>query len=281
MLAVSTNGTCATGNVAYVPPVRLDDELLSSGRVTFTIGDVVDLTGRPESSVRNTLARMARVGTLYRPAKGFYVVVPSAQRRSRGAPSPDLYLDALMRFLKRRYYVGWLTAAALHGATHHGPQRFQVGVDSRVRLVEADRGPLDFYQTEFAGTSAAPVERRSTPSGPMAVATRELTAVDLASDPRRGGGPGNVAAVLADLGDLEIEELARLLSFRPTSDAQRLGHLLAMNRRDVDLDPLRDVLAERGSSPVVLDVRRPSEGPVDREWDVIVNAVDVVEERSG
>jgi predicted transcriptional regulator of viral defense system len=38
-----------------------------------------------------------------------------------------------MRHLDVPYYVGWLSAAAMHGAAHHAPQVFQVAVGRHVR----------------------------------------------------------------------------------------------------------------------------------------------------
>ena len=49
------------------------------------------------------------------PRRGFFVIVPLEYRQS-AAPPPDWYIDALMKSCGRQYYVGLLSAAALHGA---------------------------------------------------------------------------------------------------------------------------------------------------------------------
>jgi hypothetical protein len=45
--------------------------------------------------------------------------------REAGGPPASWFIDDLMRFLGQPYYVGLLSAAAIHGAAHQQPMVFQ------------------------------------------------------------------------------------------------------------------------------------------------------------
>ena len=57
--------------------------------------------------------------------RGFYVIVP-VQYRLKGVVPPPYYINELMAYLKRLYYVGLLSAAAVYGAVHQRPMETQV-----------------------------------------------------------------------------------------------------------------------------------------------------------
>ena len=88
--------------------------------------------------------RLQRRGALVTPRRGFYVVV-SPQFASWGAPPPAWYIDALMRYEDQAYYVGLLTAAALHGATHQAVMEFQVVTAKRLPRMRVGRSLIVFY----------------------------------------------------------------------------------------------------------------------------------------
>ena len=56
-----------------------------------------------------------------------------------GGPPPSLFIDDLMKAMERPYYVGLLSAAALHGASHQQPQEFQVFSDRPIRPIQVGR----------------------------------------------------------------------------------------------------------------------------------------------
>ncbi len=57
--------------------------------------------------------------------KGFYVIVPIQYAAKRIVP-PIYYIEQLMSFLKKPYYICLLNAAELLGAAHQRPQKFSV-----------------------------------------------------------------------------------------------------------------------------------------------------------
>ena len=102
-----------------------------------------------------------------------------------------------MTALKQRYYVGLLSAAALHGAAHQAPHEFQVVTDKPTRAMVLGNARIFFITKKgMANTPTVPIK---TPTGDVRVSTPEATALDLVRYPQHAGSLSNVATVLADL----------------------------------------------------------------------------------
>ena len=98
---------------------------------------------------------------------------------------------------ERRYYIGLLSAAELHGAAHQRPQVFQVMVEQQVTDRDFGRVKLRFYSR--AKLDRFPTVLPNSAKGQVRVATPETTALDPASLPQDAGGLNNVASVLSEL----------------------------------------------------------------------------------
>ena len=57
--------------------------------------------------------------------RNFYVIIPPEYLSQRILP-PTLFIDDLMKFAEKPYYVGLLNAAGFYGASHQQPQEFFV-----------------------------------------------------------------------------------------------------------------------------------------------------------
>ena len=251
-----------------VPPNSLPDLLLSQGRTSFTLAEAKSMLDRDDDAVRKGLARLARKKEIFSPSRSFYVVIPPEYRLWGTVPAAH-FVDPLMRFLDRTYYVALLSAAEMHGAAHQAPQVFQAMVDQPLRDRDFGRVRLRFFTS--AHVIDAPVERRNVPTGTVRLATRELTAVDLVEHPGNSGGIDNVATILTELEQLDGKLLAEAAATGPRSVARRLGWLLTFVGADVDFDPLRDLAAVGEGEPTDLRAGAPRRGAVDRAWHVRVN----------
>ncbi len=100
-------------------------ELLSEGRLSFTIDEAMQSLGVSRGAFLDAAERLQKQTRLVRPKIGFYLIVPP-RYVNIGGPPPIWYIDDLMRFLDRPYYVALRTAADYQGATHHGVMHFQV-----------------------------------------------------------------------------------------------------------------------------------------------------------
>src|SRR2546429_1111602 len=145
-----------------------------------------------------------------------------------------------MEFESEPYYVGLLSAAALHGAAHQQPQEFQV-IDSRqTRPAVVGRSRIRFLlKKHIKRTETISLK---TETGAMKISTPESTALDLVRYPRHAGGLNNIATVLADLAEKidpeHLSEAARRDDDLPS--AQRLGFLLEHIGEEAKVKPLAE-----------------------------------------
>jgi len=244
--------------------------LQGAGQYCFTSEEVeVAVQGSPAAR-EASLRRLKRKGAIVSPHRGFYVIVP-LEYRSAGSPPATWFIDDLMRYLKRPYYVGILTAAAIHGAAHQQPQVFQVVTDVPMRNMAAGRVRLDFHRNRrLASVAVTPVK---TPTGYMRVSTPEATAVDLVRYVRSAGGLDNVATVLMELEErMEAGKLMEAAAAAPPPDVQRLGYLLEQLGFDHLADALAGPMASRRPRPVLLGSgQKTNRAAPHPRWQVIPN----------
>ncbi|HEY3414843.1 MAG TPA: type IV toxin-antitoxin system AbiEi family antitoxin [Armatimonadota bacterium] len=249
----------------------LVDALPGRGRYTIARAEALrELASTPEA-LEAAVRRLAAKHRIVVPRRGFYVVVPP-EYQSAGAPPPDWFIDDLMSFEAKPYYVGLLSAAALHGAAHHQPQEFQVVTDSPLRPTRAGRARIRFFMKRHLSTT--PVIQVKTQTGTMRVSSPEATAIDLVRYARAAGHLGNVATVLADLAErLDANKLLHAAQCDvELTHIQRLGHLLDAVGAEEVARPLATWVAEQRPRHVLLrpDASQPT-GKDDPRWRVVVN----------
>ena len=204
---------------------------MSEGRVVFTAAQAQEALGIGAVALIEAALRQQKRKRFISPRPGFYVIVPP-RYQDRGAPPPDWYIDALMAYWNRPYYVGLLTAAHLHGASHGAAMEFQamefqVITDRQLGPIRGGRYQLVFrYRTNMEGVAPG-TQRRDTDTGHMRVSGAELTALDLLSYPNGAEGVDPIAIALVDLARrIDPDRLAALSGAFERPVAQRLGHLL-------------------------------------------------------
>ncbi|HEX7096456.1 MAG TPA: type IV toxin-antitoxin system AbiEi family antitoxin [Acidimicrobiales bacterium] len=258
---------------ATVSPSALADWLIARGRHFVTTEEVAELVGVEPNVVSVSLQRAREANKIVSVTKGGWVPVPP-EYRDAGAPPPLHYVDPLMRHLGHPYYVGLLSAARLHGASHQVPMVLQVVTPALLRDRRIGSNRLEFIRRSSAGRR--PTVQRNVPTGRITVATPEVTVLDLVEAPSSGAGLGNVATVIGDLlkeGAIDPGALAAIAESYPTAVAQRTGYLVERMADEVgasiQLDRLEQLVAD--ATYTVLDPQRPREGEHDRRWRVIVN----------
>jgi len=182
------------------------------------------------------------------------------------------YLDAWMGHLGARYYVGWLTAAAVHGAAHHAAQVTQVAVDKPVANRQIGRSRVELFVCQRVAD--LPTVAHQVPTGTVPVTTVEATALDLAANPGRGGGIDNVANIVIDLADdpgVDVDRLAEASRLFPVAALRRVGWLLEHFTEATNLQVLRELSVDGGTTPSSLSPLKPRTGGVDPVWNLYVN----------
>lgn len=249
---------------------ELPDWALSHGITSFTTEEAAHLCGVPKGQVSQRLAVPRKRSGLFSPARGLWVPVP-AEYRTWGAPDPMLYIDDMMAQLDASYLVGWLTAAARHGASHQVPQTFQVATSKPLRDRDFGRSRLQFFSRSY--TIDAPCSARELSRTGARVATPGMTMLMLAADPGFCGGMNNAATAIVELAEENsgyASEVAAAASLFADSAPRRLGHILDELGEGAP-DELRDYCTGLSSSESYLSPTAAKEGTLDRVWNIVVN----------
>jgi predicted transcriptional regulator of viral defense system len=249
----------------------LVDAQQAGGRYVLTRDEALRALGVSDEAIKKATQRLVAKHRLAVPRRGFFVVVP-VEYRDAGAPPPSWFIDDLMRFHDQPYYVGLLSAAALHGAAHQQPQEFQVVTNDQLRPAVAGRGRIRFFQKRRI--ESVPIVEMKTETGAMRVSTPEATAFDLLRYIEAAGHLGNIATVLAELAEKisggHLVDIAKGEGDVPI--AQRLGYLLELVGAAQLAAPLAKWVSEHQPRFVLLRTDRSSDRATkDARWRVLIN----------
>jgi predicted transcriptional regulator of viral defense system len=247
------------------------DHLQSQARYTFARAELGGTLKLGRAALTKGLQRLQRTGRIRMIRRGFHTIVP-LEYAAGGSVPPDWFIDDLMRFLEQPYYVGVLTAAALHGAGHQQPQEYQVVVAQPERAIRLPNLGIRFFLKQ--GMAGAPVVQLKAYTGYLPVSTPAVTALDLVRFSRSIGGLDTVLTVLEELVEKitsdDLLKAAQQESQR--SQVQRLGWLIERTNRPALAAGLAAWLGKQNPTKTPLDVTAPVRGRKDRRWQVIVNA---------
>lgn len=213
------------------------------GFPTFSIEDVRE-TGMysSEQILQNELYRLCSNKTIASVYRGFYVIIP-VQYVLRGSVPATYYIDQLMAYLSKPYYVCMLSAAELLGAAHQRPQQFSVMTTFPKRRVVSTRNVIIdwFYRVELPEDALI---TKNTETGTIRISNSLLTAADLVQYQQHIGGLSRVATILEELSEqINIKsQFASLASFVKKVTWQRLGYIL---EHVVEENELADELYEQ------------------------------------
>ena len=252
------------------------DKQIAYGRNAFSLDRAKnELAQYSETAIKRSLNRLSRKGRIISAHKGYYVIV-TPQYSSRGILPPALFIDGLMRFLERPYYIGLLNAAAFYGAAHQVPQEFFVFTTFPAMRPTVKKGiKINYISKKEIAENL--LEERKTETGPIKISSPELTAADMVQHPKRVGGLNRVVEVLSELTEaIRVEKLNKEFTESiPTAVIQRLGYLL---ETAIGAESLADGLYRSADVsvekffPVPLSPTGTKRGfPVETKWNIIVN----------
>ena len=203
------------------------DDLPKMGKNNFTQEEVIkEFPSMNLSNIRNALYRLSKKGTIQSVWHGFYVIV-SPEYGFKGVVPPTEYIDQLMKYLDKEYYVGLLNAAAFQGAAHQQPQTFSIVVNTDNLRGKIKKG----VKINFVAKKNIPVryiKQLTTRNGYINISTPELTAMDLLLYIREVGGINRVSTVLNELAEvMDFQNIGSdFLSYFNSAVIQRLGYIL-------------------------------------------------------
>lgn len=250
------------------------ESLLSRGKTAFSIDEAKQIPGISDIAVKRALAHQTARGNILSVRKGYYIIIPP-QYKTRGVLPTTLFIDGLMKFLKRPYYVGLLNAAAFYGAAHQQPQEYFVVTNFPVLRPTVKKG----IKINYISKNEVPelyLEKRKTETGFINISNPALTAIDLVQFDKRVGGLDRATTVLNELAEsIKPEQITeRLLQKAPIAAIQRLGFLLEVILKEDIGKHFYEVSQKAGLNffRIPLKTSATKKGfPSDERWKVIVN----------
>jgi predicted transcriptional regulator of viral defense system len=241
------------------------------GFYTFTRDEALVALKLSQMAFDRAISRLVVKKRLARIYRGFYAIIP-LEHRAAGILPPDWFINDLMKYIKRPFYVGVLSAAAYHGASHQKIQVYHVVTDRSMRDIRCRGVAIRFFRK--TNIAATPCEQMKGYAGYLPVSTPEATALDVVRYYRRAGGLGRVLTVLQELH--EKIDPRRLIQAAKTDDclscAQRLGWLLEQTEFAGKATKFHDWMAKQAPLPVRLNPSLPIKGSKrDKRWNVWLN----------
>lgn len=194
------------------------------GRVTFSIDDVREAFPEiSEATLATAIQRAIKSGRIQNVRNGFYVIVPP-QYALKGLIPPSYYIDALMDWLRKPYYVCLLSAANMFGAGHQRAMQTQVMTIAPKSRTSGRNNLIQWnYRQQIPDGLLL---QTNTEAGIMKYSSAELTAVDLVQFADHIGGYQRVAVVLAELVEsLDIAKMRDVMPFTTAATIQRMGYI--------------------------------------------------------
>ncbi len=247
------------------------DTRQGQGFYYFTREETTQALQMSDAAFKMAVSRLQRKGRIQRILNGFYIIVPLEYRSTRVLPA-DWFITDLMQHMGRPYYVGLLSAAALHGAAHQQPQQFQVITTGPLRRLQVNNLSIRFFSK--SNFKATPVVSLKVQTGYISVSTPEGTAVDLIRYARSIGGLDRALSVLQELGEVMNRE--KLLEAVKTDGnltyGQRLGWMLSKAGHSELTVGLAEWVRERNPLPARLDPSLSVRGAgKDDRWRLLIN----------
>lgn len=198
----------------------------SLGKYVFTLEQVrIEFPDLSDLAIKRAIDRLSNKRRIISAYRGFFLIIPP-EYASKGVLPQLPFIDNLMQSVGKPYYVGLLSAAALHGAIHHQPQDFYVISD--IRQTKTQKKGLKINYVIRKKISESFLEKRKTELGYANVSNPELTACDLVYYDTVIGGISRAASVLKELVKVMKPEriTGKLVSTLKVTTIQRLGYLL-------------------------------------------------------
>ena len=201
------------------------DSLPKIGRNTFSLLEVKEKFPQKSSiQIKNALNRLVVTNSIKSVWRGFYAIV-LPEYGLRGIIPPTEYIDHLMAYLNKDYYISTLSAAALQGASHQKPQVFTFICNRILHAKDKNETRLEPLLKKQIPYNY--IEKMNVRSGTINISKPILTAIDLVLYSLKSGGFGNISTILSELSEvINIDSIENdFFTYIPVSAVQRLGYL--------------------------------------------------------
>jgi predicted transcriptional regulator of viral defense system len=247
-------------------------EIQALGRYSVSLPELRERFGPNEKAIAQKLHRLKKENVLAQIRKGFYVIIPP-QYSHQGTLPTTYYLDDMMKFLKREYYLGLYSAAALHGAGHQQPMQSQIVIQKPPsRDIKTQKQHLNFFTKSSWNKDW--FEQKKTDAGYVQVSSPELTIIDLVYYHKQIGGLNRVVPILEELiENLKISKLMAISEVSSVPTIQRLGFVLEELSETKLAEGLSKLLSAKETNIAPLSLsHKNKKGFKSEKWNLIINA---------
>lgn len=200
------------------------ENLRKRGKYLFLKDEACQALDISGAAFLKSVHRLFKKGKTAHLKKGLYQIIIEEYANDGSLP-PEWFIDDLMTYLEAPYYVGLLTAASMHGSSHHATQIFQVVCAKVIPPLAIGSVRIMFYYNK--NITQIPTQKIKVPSGYMNLSTPESTAFDLLRYLHQSGHLNNVATVLSELAEaMTPEKTASAGNQMSIRYSQRLGYIL-------------------------------------------------------
>lgn len=253
---------------------NLDSFLTSvrtKGRYCFGLEELKTTLQLSDKAANQALFRAKSKSKIVQVRKGFYAIL-TPEYSNRGMLPANLFIDDMMALLHKRYYIGLLSAAALHGAAHQQPmETFVITQKPALRQIKNKNLKINFmvkkdWANEF-------IVKKKTEAGYINVSSAELTALDLFYY-TGVVSVNNIVTILTELmEEIKAPQLQKAASeFPQVAAIQRLGFIMDDILKNEKLAAaLERAVKNKKTFPVALTNSKVKEGRFNDKWKVFQN----------
>ena len=202
------------------------DKSLANGQFCFT-SKLIDrhLPIKSKVALKRKLDRLVAKGKIVSIHKGFYIIISPAYQ-NMGILPPEMFMDDMMGYLKRPYYISLLSAASLHGAAHQQPQVHFV-CTTLPSMRDTNKNGMQIKYVSKRNFPESHLIQKKTESGYVNLSDPILTCLDLINYYKTIGGFNRAATVINELSEeiTDNEVTYSILQLAKNANIQRLGYL--------------------------------------------------------
>ncbi len=203
---------------------RLLDEIQGRGRLVTSLNELVAMSGLTPLAVRRQLEHLVDRITRLPSRPSCFLIIPP-EHRLRGAPPIVNWLGDYCQLSQQPYYVGLLSAAAMHGSAQQAVQITQVITTTPTRALDLGNVHIEFHVKQRLDDT--PLTQIKGLAAPLAVSSPEATALDLMSFQQSVGGVARAVNVVAGLlPAMTADGWRRALHLENVAVKQRMGYVL-------------------------------------------------------
>ena len=247
------------------------ETIRAKGRYSFSLEELLNEFEISYNAIKQRLYHLKRKNKIAQIRQNFYVIVPP-EYSALGTLPPDLFIDSMMKYLDKQYYVGLLSAAALHGAAHQQPTTFFVMSEFPApRNIISNKLKIRFFSKQ--NIIEYGIIQKKTPSGRINVSSAELTAFDLLDNIKQFG-INRIATILMELYEVmlpsKLTKIAKLVDNK--ANIQRLGFILENIAGEEKLsNALYKIISKANFTKVALSPLKKKTGELNNKWKIIIN----------